>query len=181
VTTQTNAGTIHTDPTKRPAWRFFRGVPRRLIPDNFPAAVAGPDPLAPRPTRGFLLDPARVRRPQDKPHVERGVPRRPRPLRPRVAPRLKTGWRGSDVWCAQRDSKAYLRALATGRMRLGTDLPSRLQPRNRLQVVTVTWSAGHRLTRLGGVPEVSSSGASAISSRCGSRYGSSTGRSRSCP
>ena len=65
------------------AWRFFRGLPRRLILDNFPAAVAGPDPLTPRLTRGFLeysqarsllVDPARVRRPQDKPHVERNVP-----------------------------------------------------------------------------------------------------------
>ena len=64
------------------AWRFFGGGPQRLILDNFPAAVAGTDPLAPRPTRafleysqarGFLLDPARVRHPKDKPHVERGV------------------------------------------------------------------------------------------------------------
>lgn len=64
------------------AWRFFGGVPRRLLLDNFPAAVAGVDPLAPQPTigfleysqaRGFLVDPARVRHPQDKPHVERGV------------------------------------------------------------------------------------------------------------
>jgi transposase len=64
------------------AWRCFGGLPRRLILDNFPAAVAGTDPLAPRPTRafleysqarGFLLDPARVRHPRDKPHVERGV------------------------------------------------------------------------------------------------------------
>jgi transposase len=64
------------------AWRFFGGVPRRLVLDNFPAAVAGTDPLEPRPTRGFLeysqargflVDPARVRRPQDKPHVERSI------------------------------------------------------------------------------------------------------------
>jgi transposase len=64
------------------AWRFFRGVPKRLILDNFPAAVAGPDQYDPRPTRGFLeysqargflADPARVRHPKDKPHVERGV------------------------------------------------------------------------------------------------------------
>jgi len=61
-------------------WRLFGGVPRRLVLDNFPAAVAGPDPLSPRLTRGFLeysqardflVDPARVRHPQDKPHVER--------------------------------------------------------------------------------------------------------------
>lgn len=35
------------------AWRFFGGVPHRLILDNFPAAVAGTDPLEPRPTRAF--------------------------------------------------------------------------------------------------------------------------------
>lgn len=64
------------------AWRFFGGVPKRLILDNFSAAIAGTDPLAPRPTRGFLeysqergflCDPARVRKPKDKPHVERGI------------------------------------------------------------------------------------------------------------
>ena len=36
------------------AWAFFGGVPRYLVIDNFPAAVAGPDPLHPRLTRGFL-------------------------------------------------------------------------------------------------------------------------------
>ena len=64
------------------AWDFFGGIPRRLILDNFPAAIAGTDPIDPRPTRGFLeysqargflADPARVRSPKDKPHVERGV------------------------------------------------------------------------------------------------------------
>jgi transposase len=65
------------------AWRFFAGIPRRLVLDNFPAAVAGPDPLNPVLTRGFLeysqargflVDPARVRTPTDKPHTERNVP-----------------------------------------------------------------------------------------------------------
>ena len=64
------------------AWAFFDGVPRYLVIDNFPAAVAGADALNPRLTRGFLeyaqhrgfiCDPARVRRPKDKPRVERGV------------------------------------------------------------------------------------------------------------
>lgn len=64
------------------AWRFFGGVPKRLILDNFSAAIAGTDPLEPRPTRGFLeysqergffIDAARVRKPRDKPHVERGI------------------------------------------------------------------------------------------------------------
>jgi transposase len=36
------------------AWRFFQGTPQRLVLDNFPAAVAGKDPLNPRPTRAFL-------------------------------------------------------------------------------------------------------------------------------
>ena len=62
------------------AWAFFCGLPRRLILDNFPAAVAGADLYQPRLTRGFLeyaqhrgfvVDPARVRHPQDKPHAER--------------------------------------------------------------------------------------------------------------
>ena len=65
------------------AWAFFEGVPRYLVIDNFPAAVAGADALHPRFTRGFLeyarqrgfiTDPARVRRPRDKPRVERSVP-----------------------------------------------------------------------------------------------------------
>ena len=55
------------------AWAFFGGVPRYLVIDNFPAAVAGADALHPRLTRGFLeysqhrgfiTDPARVRHPQ---------------------------------------------------------------------------------------------------------------------
>lgn len=65
------------------AWRFFGGVPKYLILDNCPAAIAGPDPLTPKLTvgfleyaqaRGFISDPTRVRHPRDKPHVERGVP-----------------------------------------------------------------------------------------------------------
>ncbi len=64
------------------AWAFFQGMPRYLVLDNFPAAVAGYDPLSPRLTRGFLeyvqrrgffADPARVRHPKDKPKVESGV------------------------------------------------------------------------------------------------------------
>ena len=63
-------------------WAFFNGLPRFLVIDNFPAAVAGPDALDPKLTRGFLeyaqyrgffADPARVRHPQDKPKVENGV------------------------------------------------------------------------------------------------------------
>lgn len=64
------------------AWRFFGGVFKTLIPDNLSAVVDGADPLAPRfnqafveyaQARGFKVDPARVRSPQDKPRVERQV------------------------------------------------------------------------------------------------------------
>ena len=64
------------------AWTFFGGIPRYLVIDNFPAAVAGADALHPVFTRGFLeysqrrgfiADAARVRHPKDKPKVERGV------------------------------------------------------------------------------------------------------------
>ena len=60
----------------------LRRCARYLVIDNFPVAVAGPDALHPRLTRGFLeysqhrgfvADPARVRHPKDKPKVEHSV------------------------------------------------------------------------------------------------------------
>ena len=65
------------------AWGFFGGVFATVIPDNLSAVVDDADPLEPRlnqafveyaQARGFRVDPARVRRPQDKPRVERTVP-----------------------------------------------------------------------------------------------------------
>jgi transposase len=65
------------------AWRFFGGVFRIVIPDNLKAIVTVADATDPRfnqafveyaQARGFVIDPARVRRPQDKPRVERMVP-----------------------------------------------------------------------------------------------------------
>lgn len=65
------------------AWAFFGGVFAVLIPDNLKPVVAKADATDPRITvgftdyaqaRGFVIDPARVRRPQDKPRVERTVP-----------------------------------------------------------------------------------------------------------
>jgi transposase len=64
------------------AWRFFDGCFTVLIPDNMPAIVAAADPVNPRLTVGwldyaqhcgFVTDPARVRKPTDKPRVERAV------------------------------------------------------------------------------------------------------------
>jgi Mu transposase, C-terminal domain len=65
------------------AWTFFAGVFRVIIPDNLKAIVIDPDDIDPRlnqafveyaQSRGFLVDPARVRHATDKPRVERAVP-----------------------------------------------------------------------------------------------------------
>lgn len=65
------------------AWVFFGGVFATVIPDNMKTIVAKADATEPRlnqafveyaQSRGFLVDPARVRSPQDKPRVERTVP-----------------------------------------------------------------------------------------------------------
>jgi transposase len=64
------------------AWEFFGGIFRVVIPDNLKAIVAKADALSPQLSegfleyaqeRGFVVDPARVRRPDDKPRVERQV------------------------------------------------------------------------------------------------------------
>jgi hypothetical protein len=64
------------------AWGFFGGVFAVVIPDNLKPVVDRADPLEPRfndafreyaQARGFVIDPARVRHPQDKPRVERTV------------------------------------------------------------------------------------------------------------
>ncbi|HET9894960.1 MAG TPA: IS21 family transposase [Streptosporangiaceae bacterium] len=64
------------------AWLFFGGVFKVLIPDNMAAIVDRAHPAEPRLNRafaeyardrGFVVDPARVRRPADKPRVERAV------------------------------------------------------------------------------------------------------------
>lgn len=64
------------------AWAFFGGVFPILLPDNCSAIVKRADPVAPLFTdgfveyaqsRGFEVDPSRVKRPKDKPRVERQV------------------------------------------------------------------------------------------------------------
>jgi hypothetical protein len=65
------------------AWAFFGGVFKVVIPDNMSTAVTKADRIDPRlnqafveyaQSRGFVIDPARVRTPTDKPRVERTVP-----------------------------------------------------------------------------------------------------------
>ena len=64
------------------AWGFFNGVFRVLVPDNLTPVVTKADELEPRfnetfveyaQSRGFVIDPARVATPTDKPRVERMV------------------------------------------------------------------------------------------------------------
>jgi transposase len=64
------------------AWTFFGGVFRVVIPDNMRTVVTHADGCDPTfnqafveyaQSRGFLIDPARVRAPQDKGRVERNV------------------------------------------------------------------------------------------------------------
>jgi transposase len=62
---------------------FFGGAPRRLVTDNLKASVIRPDLYDPKLNRtyaelashyGMLIDPARARKPKDKPRVERPIP-----------------------------------------------------------------------------------------------------------
>lgn len=64
------------------AWEYFGGVFKVVIPDNTKAIVNEPEPLGAKLVRGFLeysqsrgfvVDPTRVRAPQDKARVERAV------------------------------------------------------------------------------------------------------------
>ena len=65
------------------AWEFFGGVFAVVIPDNMSTIVTHADGIDPRlnqgfveyaQSRGFVIAPARVRTPTDKPRVERTVP-----------------------------------------------------------------------------------------------------------
>jgi len=62
---------------------FFGGAPRRVVTDNLKASVIRPDLYDPKLNRtyaelashyGMLVDPARARKPKDKPRVERPIP-----------------------------------------------------------------------------------------------------------
>ena len=65
------------------AWSYFGGVFPVVIPDSMKAIVEHADDTEPRfndtfmeyaQARGFVVDPARIRHPKDKPRVERVVP-----------------------------------------------------------------------------------------------------------
>jgi len=89
---------------------FFGGVLATVIPDDLTAIVDQADPLDPRfnqafveyaQARGFKIDPARVRKPQDKPRVERTVSY--------VRDSFFAGEKFIDVADAQRRAEAWCR------------------------------------------------------------------------
>jgi hypothetical protein len=94
------------------AWGFFGGVFATVIPDNMKTIVDQADPLAPRlnqafveyaQAREFIIDPARVRSPQDKPRVERVVPYvRNNFFAGEMFIDLADAQRRVEVWCRQR-------------------------------------------------------------------------------
>ncbi len=94
------------------AWAFFGGVFATVIPDNMKTIVDGADAIEPRlnqafveyaQARGFVIDPARVRSPQDKPRVERVVPYvRNNFFAGETFIDLADAQRRAEVWCRER-------------------------------------------------------------------------------
>jgi transposase len=93
------------------AWVFYGGVFRVLIPDNMKAIVDVADPLCPRinaafaeyaQSRGFAIDPARVRTPTDKARCERTVAYvRGSLFAGEEFIDLADGQRRAEAWCTQ--------------------------------------------------------------------------------
>jgi transposase len=99
------------------AWRFFGGVTKRLVLDNASSMVTVPNAQAPvlqrsfqeyAQARGILVDPARVRRPQDKGRVENAVPF--------VRERWCDGERFLDLADARRSAERWCREVAGARI-----------------------------------------------------------------
>jgi transposase len=99
------------------AWGFFGGVFRVVIPDNLKAVVTKAGALAPRinetfleyaQARGFVIDPARVRKPDDKPRVERQVSY--------VRDSFFRGEEFHDLSEARRRAEEWCRGVAGGRV-----------------------------------------------------------------
>jgi transposase len=94
------------------AWAFYRGVFATVIPDNMKTIVERADAVEARlnqafveyaQARGFKVDPARVRSPQDKPRVERVVPYvRNNFFAGETFIDLADAQRRAEEWCRQR-------------------------------------------------------------------------------
>jgi transposase len=93
------------------AFAFFGGAPRRLVVDNLKAGVLRPDLYDPKLNRtyaelahhyGTLIDPARARKPKDKPRVERPMPYvRDSFFAGRTFPSLQAMVEAAEAWSAE--------------------------------------------------------------------------------
>lgn len=99
------------------AWRFFGGVPRRIVPDNMKTIVVSAHATSPRlndafrdyaEVRGLFVDLARVRRPRDKARVENHVAF--------VRESWFQGERFVDLADARRSAEHWCREIAGGRV-----------------------------------------------------------------
>jgi transposase len=101
---------------------FFGGAPRRLVTDNLKASVISPDLYDPKLNRtyaelashyGMLVDPARARKPKDKPRVERPIPYvRDSFFAGRQFVSLAAMQQAAEVWCVQVAGRRACRPLA---------------------------------------------------------------------
>jgi transposase len=103
------------------AWSFFGGVFKVLVPDNMKPIVDAADPISPRfnagffeyaQSRGFAIDPARVRTPTDKARCERTVAY--------VRGSLFAGEEFIDLADAQRKAHQWCAEVAGGRIHRST-------------------------------------------------------------
>lgn len=136
------------------AFEFFGGVPVRLVPDNLKTGVDKPDLYDPKLNRSYaelaahydvLIDPARARKPTDKPRVERPMPY----VR-------DSFWRGREFTCLEQMQAAALRwssevagarscrpldGAAPAAVFAAVEAPA-LKPLPKTPFVLATWSTG---------------------------------------
>lgn len=120
------------------AFTFFGGVPRRLVIDNLRTGVDRADLYDPKLNRayaelaehyGTLIDPARARKPKDKPRVERPMPY----IR-------DSFWRGRE-WASEVDMQSsaisWCREIAGARAHRGLDGAAPLSVFTALEAATL--------------------------------------------
>lgn len=104
------------------AWEFFSGATCRTVVDNLKAGVLRPDLYDPLLNRtyaelahhyGTLVDPARVRRPKDKPRIERPQPYiRDSFFRGRTFASIEEMQEAALVWCSEVAGRRSCRPLS---------------------------------------------------------------------
>jgi transposase len=136
------------------AFRFFGGVPARIVPDNLKTGVERPDLYDPKLNRsyaelaehyGVLVDPARARKPTDKARVERPMPYvRDSFWRGRVFTGLAQMRAGAVDWCTRVAGQRRCRPLdgAAPAAVFAAVEAQALQPLPAKPFVLATWSTG---------------------------------------